>query len=141
MEHLKAQGHEVINIGTDDPESGDDYVVSGYIAAKMVADHRADGGVLICGTGLGIGLAANKVNGIRACVCSEPCTARLSKEHNNANMIAFGARIVGEEMAKCIVDAWLSATFQGGRHKRRVDMLTEIEQTGRLKAAENFLGR
>ena len=79
-------------------------------------------------TGVGISLAANKVDGIRACVCSEPYTAALSKRHNDANIIAFGARVVGDEMAKLIVDSWLDATYEGGRHQRRVDMITAIER-------------
>lgn len=133
--HLEAQGVEVIDIGTNDTASFN-YPISGYKAAKLVAAGEVDGGVLICGTGVGISLAANKVEGIRACVCSEPFTARMSKEHNNANIIAFGARVVGVELAKMIVDEWLHAEFQGGRHQKRVDMLTEIEQTGRLAAAE-----
>lgn len=134
--HLEAQGVEVIDIGTNDTASFN-YPISGYKAAKLVASGEVDGGVLICGTGVGISLAANKVEGIRACVCSEPFTARMSKEHNNANIIAFGARVVGVELAKMIVDEWLHAEFQGGRHQKRVDMLTEIEQTGRLSAAED----
>ena len=87
-----------------------------------------DFGVLICGTGVGISIAANKVPGVRAGVCSEPTTARLVKEHNNANIIAFGARIVGEEVAKSILDAYMEAEFQGGRHAERVNMLTDIEK-------------
>ena len=84
---------------------------------------------------MGISLAANKVKGIRACVCSEPYTAKLSKMHNNTNIIAFGARVIGIETAKMIVDEWVGAEFEGGRHGTRVDMLTEIEQTQDLKAA------
>lgn len=133
--HLEAQGVEVIDIGTNETASFN-YPISGYKAAKLVAAGEVDGGVLICGTGVGISLAANKVDGIRACVCSEPFTARMAKEHNNANIIAFGARVVGIELAKMIVDEWLHAEFQGGRHQTRVNMLTEIEQTGRLAAAE-----
>ena len=133
--HLEAQGVEVIDIGTNETTSFN-YPISGYKAAKLVAAGEVDGGVLICGTGVGNSLAANKVDGIRACVCSEPFTARMAKEHNNANIIAFGARVVGVELAKMIVDEWLHAEFQGGRHQTRVNMLTEIEQTGRLAAAE-----
>lgn len=133
--HLEAQGVEVVDVGTNEPGSFN-YPISGYKVAKLVASGEVDGGVLICGTGVGISLAANKVEGIRACVCSEPFTARMSKQHNNANIIAFGARVVGIELAKMIVDEWLHAEFQGGRHQTRVDMITEIEQTGRLKAAE-----
>lgn len=135
MEHLQERGIEVVNIGTDTNESCD-YPVFGYRAAKLVADGEVDGGVLICGTGVGISLAANKVAGIRAAVCSEPVTASLTKRHNNANMIAFGARIVGVETANAIVDAWLDATYEGGRHQRRVDLITEVEQTHELASIE-----
>ena len=124
----------MLDVGTDSPERFH-YPVSGYKVARLVADGKADGGVLICGTGVGISLAANKVHGIRACVCSEPYTARLSKQHNNANIIAFGARVIGVEMAKMIVDEWLSAEYLGGRHQLRVDMIHEIEMTQRLKEA------
>ena len=135
MAHLKDRGIEVINVGTDTPDRFN-YPVSGYRVAKMVANGEVDGGVLICGTGVGISLAANKVKGIRACVCSEPYTARLSKQHNNANIIAFGARVIGVELAKMIVDEWLDAEFQGGRHAERVDMIMEIERTQSLAEAE-----
>ena len=135
MAHLKDRGIEVINVGTDTPDRFN-YPVSGYKVAKMVANGEVDGGVLICGTGVGISLAANKVKGIRACVCSEPYTARLSKQHNNANIIAFGARVIGVELAKMIVDEWLDAEFQGGRHAERVDMIMEIERTQSLAATE-----
>lgn len=94
---------------------------------RAVADGDVDKGILICGTGLGISLAANKIRGVRAVVCSEPCTARLSRQHNDANILAFGARIVGLELAKMIVETWLSTEFEGGRHKRRVDMIADIE--------------
>ena len=131
MAYLQEKGYEVLNIGTDSPDRFD-YPVSGYRAAKMVASEEADGGILICGTGVGISLSANKVRGIRCCVCSEPYSARLSKQHNNTNMIAFGARVVGIELAKMIVDAWLEAEFEGGRHQRRIDMIREIEETQNL---------
>lgn len=133
---LKEKGIEVINAGTDSPERFN-YPVSGYKVARMVADGEADGGILICGTGVGISLAANKVRGIRACVCSDPYTARLSKQHNNTNIIAFGARVIGIETAKMIVEEWLSAEYEGGRHQTRIDMIREIEETQRLSAAED----
>ena len=135
MAYLKNKGIEVVNVGTDTSERFD-YPVAGYRVAKLVAAGEVDGGVLICGTGVGISLAANKVKGIRACVCSDPYTAKLSKQHNNTNIIAFGARVIGDETAKMIVDEWLAAEFEGGRHQRRVDMIMEIEQTQNLKAAE-----
>ena len=133
-EYLESLGHEVIDVGTNSTERFN-YPVSGYKVAKMVADKEVDAGVLICGTGVGISLAANKVHGIRACVCSEPYTARLSKQHNNSNIIAFGARVIGIETAKMIVDEWLKAEYEGGRHQTRIDMIKEIEETQDLKAA------
>lgn len=125
--YVKELGHDVENYGTDSSDSCD-YPVYGEKVGKAVASGAADLGILICGTGVGISIAANKVRGIRAAVCSEPVTARLVKEHNNANIIAFGARIVGIEMAKEIVKAFLSAEFLGGRHERRVNMIAGIEK-------------
>ena len=124
--HLEEQGYEVQDLGTNSSESCD-YPVYGEKVGRAVASGEADLGITICGTGVGISLAANKVKGIRACVCSEPYTARLSRMHNNSNVLAFGARVVGIEMAKMITDEWLNAKYEGGRHQRRVDMLTEIE--------------
>mgnify|MGYP001101531469 CR=1 FL=1 len=120
--YLEEIGYEVIDYGTQTTESCN-YAVYGKKAAEAVANGEVEKAVLICGTGIGISLAANKVKGIRCAVCSEPVSARLSKEHNNANMIAFGARIVGVEMAKSIVSAWLDATFAGGRHQQRIDTI------------------
>lgn len=125
--HLEEKGYEVIDIGTNSSESCD-YPVYGERAGKMVVSGEADLGILICGTGVGISLAANKVKGVRACVCSEPYSARLSRMHNDTNVLAFGARVVGSELAKMIVDEWLEAEFEGGRHKRRVDMIMDIEK-------------
>lgn len=125
--YVKELGHDVENYGTDSSDSCD-YPVYGEKVGKAVASGAADLGILICGTGVGISIAANKVRGIRAAVCSEPVTARLVKEHNNANIIAFGARIVGIEMAKEIVKAYLSAEFLGGRHEKRVELITQIEK-------------
>ena len=133
--YLEEKGIEVIDVGTNSTESFN-YPISGYKVGKMVANGEVDGGVLICGTGVGISLAANKVKGVRACVCSEPYSARMSKQHNNSNIIAFGARVIGVETAKMIVDEWLNAKYEGGRHQVRVDMLTEIEQTQGLKVVD-----
>lgn len=128
-EFLQEKGYQVINYGTDSDESCD-YPVYGEKVGRAVADGEVDAGVLICGTGIGISIAANKVRGVRAAVVSEPVSAKLTKEHNNANIIAFGARIVGIEMAKEIVSAWLNAEYIGsGRHERRVDMIRKIEET------------
>ncbi len=133
--YLESRGIEIIDVGTDSPDRFD-YPISGYKVARLVADGAVDGGVLMCGTGVGISLAANKVPGIRACVCSEPYSARLSKQHNNSNIIAFGSRVIGIETAKMILDEWLSAEYEGGRHQRRIDMITQIEQTHSLKEAQ-----
>ena len=137
MAYLQQKGHEILNVGNDDPlDRQDDYPVYGEKAAKLVAGGQADCGILICGTGVGISLAANKVPGIRAAVCSEPYSAKLSRQHNNTNMLAFGARVIGVELAKMIVDEWLNAEFEGGRHQRRVDMIMEIERTGHLETGK-----
>ncbi len=125
-EYVEGMGHEVVNFGTDDNESCD-YPAFGKAVGEAVAKGEADCGILICGTGVGISIAANKVKGVRAAVCSDVTTAHLVKEHNNANIIAFGARIVGEELAKDIVKSYLTAEFEGGRHQRRIDLIHDIE--------------
>jgi len=127
MEYVKGLGHEVINFGTDTNDSCD-YPVFGERVGRAVVAGEADCGILICGTGVGISIAANKVNGVRAAVCSDSATARLVKEHNNANILAFGARIVGSELAKDMVKSYLEAEFGGERHQRRIDILHEIEK-------------
>lgn len=124
---LKENGHEVVDYGTNSTESCD-YPVYGEIVARAVAAGEVERGILICGTGLGISLAANKVKGIRACVCSEPYTARMSRAHNDCKVLAFGARVVGAELAKMIVDVWLNTEFEGGRHQRRVDLIMAVEE-------------
>lgn len=126
-EYLESLGNEVVDFGANE-NKGISYTVFGETVAEKVAANEYDFGVLICGTGVGISIAANKVPGIRAAVCSDPTTARLVKEHNNANIIAFGARIVGSEVAKDILDAYMNATFQGGRHQERIDMISDIEK-------------
>ena len=127
MKFLQDLGYEVINYGTDSTESCD-YPVYGEKVGRAVVAKEVDMGILICGTGVGISLAANKVKGVRAVVCSEPYSARLSRQHNNTNILAFGARVVGIELAKMIIEEWLNAEFEGGRHQRRVDMIMDIEK-------------
>lgn len=127
--YIEAKGIEVVDFGTNSTERCD-YPIYGEKVARAVSSHQCDLGVLICGTGIGISLAANKVKGIRAAVCSEPYSARLTKQHNNANIIAFGARVVGQSVAEMIVDEFLNAEFEGGRHQKRIDMITAIEQEG-----------
>ena len=127
MAHLVERGYEVVNYGTDEYASVD-YPTYGEVVAKAVIAKEVDYGIVFCGTGLGISLAANKVHGIRCCVCSDTYTAKMSKEHNDCNMLALGARVLGAELAKMIVDTWLDTHFEvGGRHQRRVDMIKKIE--------------
>lgn len=126
-DHLRAKGFDVVDFGADSEERTD-YPIYGRKVAEAVIDGKIDKGVLICGTGVGISLSANKVPGIRACVCSEPYTARLTVQHNNANIIAFGARVVGQDMAKMIVDEFFSAQYEGGRHQNRLDLISKIEE-------------
>lgn len=125
-EHVEAKGYEVIDFGTDSTKSCD-YPLYGERVGRAVSSGEADYGIAICGTGIGIGIAAGKVKGVRVCTCSEPYSARLSRMHNNTNVLTFGARVVGTEMAKMIVDEWLDNTYEGGRHERRVAQLADIE--------------
>lgn len=124
--YLEDKGHEIVNFGTDTNDSCD-YPKYGQAVGEAVVSGEADCGILICGTGVGISIAANKVKGVRAGVCSDCATARLIKEHNNANILAFGARIVGVELAKALCDAYLEAEFEGDRHNRRIAMIHDIE--------------
>ena len=124
--HLRERGYEVEEIGSFSEESSN-YPEWGEKTAQKVISGEADLGIAICGTGVGISIACNKVKGIRAVCCSEPYSAKLSRQHNNSNILCFGARVVGDEMAKMIVDSWLDAEFQGGRHQIRVDMIHDIE--------------
>ncbi len=114
------------DFGTNSEESCH-YPIFGARAAKAVASGECERGILICGTGIGMSLAANKVKGIRCVACSEPYSARLSRAHNNANMLSIGARVIGPEMAKMIVGEFLNTAFEGGRHQLRVDMITALE--------------
>lgn len=126
IKYLGELGHSVTDFGPFSAERTD-YPIYGKKVAEEVAAENFDGGILICGTGVGISIAANKVKGIRAVVCSEPYTAKLSKQHNNTNILAFGARVVGNDLAKMIVKEWLDANYEGGRHAKRVEMIAEIE--------------
>ena len=127
VKYLEEKGHQIINFGTDSTERCD-YPVFGKKVAEAVASGECERGVLICGTGIGISLAANKVKGIRAAVCSEAYSARLTRQHNNANIIAFGARVIGIATAEMIVDEFLNTEYEGGRHQNRVDMISAIER-------------
>jgi len=118
---------QVKDVGTFDREAADYPDIAEKVCADVISG-KADRGIVLCGTGVGISLAANKVPGIRAAVCSEPYTAKLTVEHNDANIIAMGARVVGSELAKMIVDSFFDAKFEGGRHAERVRMISDIEK-------------
>ncbi len=123
---LEDMGIEYVNFGTDGTESVD-YPVYAQKAAAAVSKGECDLGIVMCGTGIGVSLAANKVKGIRCALCSEPYSAKMAREHNNANMLAMGARVVGSELAKMTAKTFLQTEFLGGRHSRRVDLISKIE--------------
>ncbi|HBC5384145.1 bifunctional allose-6-phosphate isomerase/ribose-5-phosphate isomerase RpiB [Citrobacter koseri] len=130
LTHLTQRGITVIDKGTWSPERTD-YPHYASEVAQAVVSGEVDGGILVCGTGVGISITANKFAGVRAVVCSEPYSAQLSRRHNDTNVLAFGSRVVGLELAKMIVDAWLDAGFEGGRHQKRVEAIMAIEQQGK----------
>lgn len=119
-------GLEYRDFGTDTTDSCH-YPIYGARAAKAVANGECDRGIVICGTGIGMSMAANKVKGIRCALCSDTYSARMTRAHNNANMLALGARVIGPELAKEITKAWLDTPFEGGRHQTRIDMITALE--------------
>ena len=124
-EHLLERGIEVEDLGTHSEESVD-YPIYGKLCGEAVASGQADLGVVVCGTGIGISIAANKVHGIRCGLCTSVEMAHLTKQHNNANILALGGRTTGEELAMEIVDGWLDTQYEGGRHQRRVEMLDNL---------------
>jgi ribose 5-phosphate isomerase B len=124
---LDEAGYEYKDFGAYSGESTD-YAKWGYKAAQAVACGECERALLFCGTGVGIGLTANKVKGIRCVVCSDCYSAKMSRAHNNANALALGGRVVGVDLAKLIVQTWLETGFEGGRHKRRVDQIMSIEE-------------
>lgn len=125
---LREIGHDVIDLGTNGPESVD-YPDYGYRVGKAIADRSADFGVAICGSGIGISIAVNRVPAARCALVSEPLSARLARNHNDANVIALGARLIGVEMAKACIVTFINSEFDGGRHQGRVDKLTNPERT------------
>lgn len=127
IDYLEKKGHSIINLGTDTPDSVDypDYAKS---CCEEVTSGRADFGILVCGTGVGISIAANKIDGIRCGLCPSKEIAALVKQHNNANVIALGGRFTSPEDAKDIVDSYMAAQFEGGRHQTRVDKIMNLEK-------------
>lgn len=127
MSYLNEHGLEYKDFGPETDERCD-YPVYGARAARAVASGQCEKGIIVCGTGIGISIAANKVPGIRCVVCSEPYSARLSRQHNNSNMLSMGARVVGTDLALMIVEQWLAGEYEGGRHQKRIDMLSMLEK-------------
>lgn len=127
IKHLEQKGIEVKDFGTD-TESSCDYPDFGAKVAEEVVAKKFDFGIIICGTGIGISISANKVPGARAALCHDTFSAHATREHNNSNILAMGERIIGVGLALDIVDTFLGAEFQGGRHAKRVDKITEIEK-------------
>ena len=120
--HLVEKGYDVIDVGTFSKESCDYPVIAQNLTQKII-DNELEKGILICGTGIGMSIAANKVKGIRAALCGDTFSARATRAHNNSNVLCLGERVIGIELAFDIVDIWLSTEFEGGRHQRRIDML------------------
>ncbi len=131
-EYLESLGNTVIDCGIQ-PGEAVDYPEKAFEVASKVVSGEAELGILICGTGIGMSMAANKVKGIRAAACSEVYSAKLTRIHNNANMLCLGARVIGIETAKLMAEEFVNAEFElGGRHQRRVDLITKIEQTNSI---------
>ncbi|MBQ9715428.1 MAG: ribose 5-phosphate isomerase B [Clostridia bacterium] len=126
INHLKSRGFDVIDVGTYSEESCD-YPDYAYAAAKKVATGEVEKGILICGTGIGMSIAANKVKGIRCALCDNLFSAEMTRRHNDSNMLSMGARVISNQLALKIVDMFLDTPFEGGRHQRRVEKLMAIE--------------
>ena len=124
--YVEKLGHEVKDFGCDGTASVN-YPDYAHLVCKAVQDKEAELGILVCGTGIGISMAANKVSGIRCALVSNEYSAEMTKRHNNANMLAFGGRVIGSELAKNIVDAYIEAEFEGGRHQNRIDKISAME--------------
>jgi len=125
--YLTDKGHEIRDFGCDSLDSCD-YPQFGAAAARAVADGSCEKGIVICTSGIGISISANKIKGIRCALCSEPLSAEMTRRHNNANMLAMGAGMTGPNMAERIVDTFLTTEFEGGRHQRRVDGISALEE-------------
>lgn len=126
--HLEAKGIECVDFGPNNALESVDYPIFGEVVANAVIKKEVDYGILCCGTGIGISLAANKVPGIRCAVVSDVFSAKMSKAHNDANMLSLGERVLGRGLALEIVEAWINTEFEGDRHSKRVDMIKEIEK-------------
>lgn len=124
IEHLKEIGYEVEDVGTYTPDSVD-YPIYAKKVAHAVADGKYEKGIIICGTGIGVSIVANKVKGIRASLCGDPFSAKATRQHNNSNILCMGERVIGAGLALDIVDIWLTTEYEGGRHQKRIDMMED----------------
>lgn len=127
IEELEKRQIDLIDCGTDSSQRAD-YPEFAEKVANLVAKGDADMGIVLCGTGVGVSIAANKVNGIRCVCCSEPYSAKMSREHNDSNVLAMGSRVVGKELARMIVNEWLDGVYEGDRHQKRIDLIKDIEK-------------
>ena len=128
IKHLESKGIECVDYGTNNADESVDYPIYGQKVAEAVIAKEVDYGIVCCGTGIGISLAANKVPGIRCAVVSDVFSAKMSKAHNNANMLSLGERVLGKGLALELVDAWINTEFEGDRHLRRVNLIGDIEK-------------
>lgn len=135
--HLTEQGYELEDFGTFD-EASVDYPDYAFFVGRAVVDGECERGILLCGTGIGIGIAANKIPGIRAALCHDLFSAEASRQHNNANILTMGARVIQPDLAMQIADIWLKTEFEGGRHQRRLDKITNIEDTMAAERAQEL---
>jgi len=126
LDELEKRKIEVIDCGTNSSKRVD-YPIYAEKVAVLVAKGEVDKGIVLCGTGVGVSIAANKVNGIRCVCCSDPYSAKMSREHNDTNILAMGSRVVGKELARMIVNVWLDGVYESGRHQQRVDLIKDIE--------------
>ena len=125
-EKLINEGHEVIDVGTDSTESVD-YPKYGHAVGRLVASGEAERGIAVCGSGIGISIACNKVPGIRAALCTSVEMAEMCRRHNNANVLCMGARMISQELAFDIIDKWMTTDFEGGKHERRINELEDLD--------------
>jgi len=125
VRRLRAQGHEVVDVGTDSAETSVDYPTFAHRVAAMVASGTVERGLLVCGTGLGVCMAANRHRGVRAADCLTPHLADMARRHNDANVLCLGGRLLSEDEAWAITEIWLATPFEGGRHSRRVALIDE----------------
>lgn len=126
VRRLRLQGHEVVDVGTDTADMSVDYPSFAHRVAAMVAGGEVERGLLVCGTGLGVCMTANRHRGVRAAVCITPHLAEMSRRHNDANVLCLGGRLLGEDEAWAITEVWMSTPFDGGRHERRVELIDDV---------------